>query len=304
MKLPKRPQSHLIEAESWRVLQTLAPKEWIVREVTERDYGIDCYIEICSKEGEITGDLISVQLKGTQRIKWKESTETKYSRSPSINSETAFYWLNLPVPVFLFVAELSTNTIYFVSVEEQIRANYKKLNKQKTISFLLYNSISLNSDLGKDILPALYYRERLHNKFVFHMTNLLSHIDTFCDFIRYNQQRDCFMVVESERHLQFRALYESCKLASLYLSIEWPIESLDNLYEMDEKNWKDSFDNLHEHTLDYALQKIEKVFPKIIKRALKIVCEIELDYWLHRDIVFFNLCSNFNFDCVLNKLRE
>ena len=40
----------MLESESWRLLQTLAPHEWIVRELTERDYGIDCYIELVSAE--------------------------------------------------------------------------------------------------------------------------------------------------------------------------------------------------------------------------------------------------------------
>ena len=68
MKYPKRPESHVIEADSWRLLQKLAPKNWIVREVSERDYGIDAYIELVSKDGSNTGKLMSVQLKGVRKI--------------------------------------------------------------------------------------------------------------------------------------------------------------------------------------------------------------------------------------------
>ena len=68
MKLPRRPKSHIAETDSWRLLQEVAPREWIVREVSERDYGIDCYIELASKNGNITGKLISVQLKAVNRI--------------------------------------------------------------------------------------------------------------------------------------------------------------------------------------------------------------------------------------------
>jgi hypothetical protein len=57
MKFPERSDTHIIEAESWRLLQSLAPREWIVREVSERDYGIDAYIELVSKGGQVTGSL-------------------------------------------------------------------------------------------------------------------------------------------------------------------------------------------------------------------------------------------------------
>jgi hypothetical protein len=42
-------------AASWRLLQAIAPKECIVGEISERDYGIDAYIELASKDGHITG---------------------------------------------------------------------------------------------------------------------------------------------------------------------------------------------------------------------------------------------------------
>lgn len=104
MKLPSRPATHLTEAASWRLLQSLAPETWIVREVTERDYGIDAYIEMTSADGEITGDLISVQLKGTAALEWKAAKKEisakpkavrvlddgdHTARSPSIATSTA-----------------------------------------------------------------------------------------------------------------------------------------------------------------------------------------------------------------------
>jgi Domain of unknown function (DUF4365) len=128
MKLPKRPDTHVTEAESWRLLQAIAPKEWIVREVSERDYGIDAYIELASKDGHITGDLMSVQLKGVREINWKEKDSSRSARSPRIKSSTANYWLRLPVSVFLFVADLSAENIYYVPAQEALRAQFGNLD--------------------------------------------------------------------------------------------------------------------------------------------------------------------------------
>ena len=93
-----------------------------MREVTERDYGIDAYIELANDKDEITGDLILVQLKGTEALRWKQSGKVETARSPQVETSTANYWLRLPVPVFLFVADLTARDIYYVSVEGPIRA--------------------------------------------------------------------------------------------------------------------------------------------------------------------------------------
>jgi len=81
------------------------------------------------------------------------------------------------------------------------------------------------------------------------------------------------MEVEEDDHLQFRALYESCRMASLYLEGDWKIEPLSELYKKDRTEWKDDSVRLHEKTLDYALQKIEKLFPQLARKAVESVTE-------------------------------
>jgi len=202
MKLPSRPETHVTEAASWRLLQNLVPETWIVREVTERDYGIDAYVEIASPAGEITGDLISVQLKGTSSIMWKPAKAknggggkkaSATATSPQIATSTANYWERLPVPVFLFVADIAAADIYFVSVEQPIRRNYGKLSSQDSMTFRLVKNFSLNSDLGAPAVEWLATRERLHRDFVFHIAGLVSHAEGFHEFIGMNRGRDSFM---------------------------------------------------------------------------------------------------------------
>ena len=50
----------MTETVSWKLFDSAVPPAWIVREVTERDYGVDSYLEICETE-YVTGDLCSVQ---------------------------------------------------------------------------------------------------------------------------------------------------------------------------------------------------------------------------------------------------
>lgn len=305
MKFPKRSATHKIEAASWRLLQELAPDEWIVREVSERDYGIDAYIEIVTSSGEVTGNLVSIQLKGVQELDWKTGESgIKSARSPSIKTTTANYWLNLPVPVFLFVAELSTRKIYYVSVEEGIRSQFENLSKQDSITFKLMDELNIESSIGAALFDWFVARERAHHHFVFHITNLLSHIESFGDFIVYNQNRDSFMEVESDRHLQLRALYEACRMASLYLDREWKIDSLKSLYLRDREEWNDPYILLHERTLDCVLRQLEAIFPQLVRKALKLISETQASYWKSRDAMFFRLCSNGELEWSIKHLEQ
>jgi hypothetical protein len=305
LRFPERSDTHVAEAESWRLLQGLAPKEWIVREVSERDYGIDAYIELVSKDGQITGHLLSAQLKGVRKIDWKSPHDgLRAARSPSVKTTTAAYWLGLPVPVFLLVADQSSRDIYFVAVKEGIRAQFDKLNSQDNVSFKLADKLSLKSKGGVGLLRWLYERERLHEQFSFHITNLINQADVFVDFIQANQNRDSFMEVEAERHLQFRALYESCRMTSLYLMNEWTVEPLNHLYRKDRREWKDDYTYLHEKTLDYALQKIEKLFPALVRKAIALVCDGQAAYWLANDPTLFGLCASGEFSWKLKRLED
>lgn len=293
MKFPKRSDTHKIEASSWKLLQELAPDEWIVREVSERDYGIDAYIEIVTAAGDVTGNLISIQLKGVEKLDWKAGERgTKSARSPSIKTTTASYWLNLPVPVFLFVAELSSRKIFYVSVEEDIRSQFENLSKQDSITFKLMDELNIESTIGAALFNRFVALEKTHSQFSFHISNLLSHIESLGDFIINNQNRDSFMEVDSDRHLQLRTLYQACRMASVYLDGEWKVDSLKDLYIRDQNQWKDPYVYLHEGTLDYILRKLELLFPQLVRKALKLVSETQAAYWRSRDPVFFLLCSN------------
>jgi len=305
MRFPTRSGTHVTETKSWRLLLTLAPEQWIVREVSERDYGIDAYIELVSKGDQITGELISLQLKGEGAIDWKSSKgASRIATSPSVKTTTAAYWFRIPVPVFLFVADLAADNIYFVNVKEQIRAEFEKLDKQDTMSFKLVDKLDLRSEAGLALLHLMYARERLHEQFSFHITNLINQIAPLVDFIITNQGRDTFLEVEAEQHLQFRGLHESCQMAALYLRHEWPVESLSDLYAKDRNEWNDKSVYLHEETLDYALQKIASLLPALVREALVVVSETEASYWAYKDPVFFSLCSSGELTWTLKRLEQ
>jgi hypothetical protein len=183
-------------------LQQLAPRQWIVREISERDYGIDAYVEIATEGGAITGNLISLQLKGVQQIRWREvKGGSRRATSPQINKSTANYWLGLPIPVFLLLADLAANNIYYATVESQLRNHFDSLSTQNSVTLTLDERANLETDEGRKLFHILVARERLQPRFVLDVTSLLNSVQTFADFILSNQGYDRFLDVDDERHL-------------------------------------------------------------------------------------------------------
>lgn len=305
MRFPKRTDSHIAETKSWRLLTVLAPDEWILREVSERDYGVDAYIEIATESGDITGDLISVQLKSTENIEWKgRNPGTRIASSPSIATSTARYWLNLPVPVFLFVADTMAKDIFFASVEPQIRENMDKLEKQRTLSFDLRENRSLRGKTAAERVKAMAATERFHLQFTVYVTSLLSSIDSFGHYILTNQGRDLFMEVEAESHMQFRNIYECCQRAALVLGVPWTLESLADAYRRDRARWKSDYCYLHEETLDSLLQELQKLFPSLVRKAIELITRTQSQYWFAQDPVLFTICASGEIDQLLLRFEQ
>jgi hypothetical protein len=112
------------------------------------------------------------------------------------------------------------------------------------------------------------------------------------------------MEVEVARHLQFRSLYQACNAASGLLNPDWGLVSLRELYRMDREEWKDDHVCLHEQTLDYALQTLKVMFPRIVLEAVTLVTQTQASYWRHQDPMFFDLCRSQEILRPLRKLER
>lgn len=50
LKYPKKDPNHIRETTGYKVLNSNIPSEWMIRDATEREYGIDCYVELDDKK--------------------------------------------------------------------------------------------------------------------------------------------------------------------------------------------------------------------------------------------------------------
>ena len=74
---PQRSAQHVSESASAKLLRACLPATWLIRELTERDYGIDVLIEIITN-GQMAGNMVAGQVKAIKKVTFKNSEEKKF----------------------------------------------------------------------------------------------------------------------------------------------------------------------------------------------------------------------------------
>jgi len=306
MQLPKSPSQHISERDSWKILTNYIPSEWILRDVTGRDYGIDCYIELVNIKNEITGNLISIQLKSKNEIKWKkkQSLLKKYALFSGIKTDTVHYWMKLPVPTFLCVAEIKSKRLYFASIEMQVRERFDEFSKQKTFSFYLDKHLDLSKNNGIEDFLALNFRELFHKDFSFYLTTLLSNAESYLDFLGWNLERDAFLEVETDRLIVLFNIYKYFQLVAKYLDIKWKVTSLRDALKKDRETFKVPGIIFHELTFGNLLKQMLPIMPIVFEKSRELILNKQKHYWQTEEYLLYEYCRGRQFDKTDEEFRE
>ena len=291
MKFPKRASSHISESDSWKIFQFRTPSEWIIREVTERDYGIDSYIEIVEENGDVTGNLCSIQLKSTQTINWKNDI----SVLSGIQKSTINYWIGLPVPVFIFWADIEQSKLYFCSVEDQVRSRFIDFQDEsyETFSFEFFKYLEIGTELGNIMFKAFYNKQRNYPIFTNNLQDIIFHFDEYNMHILGNLGRDCFLYVDDREFFLTLHIYLLCLNLSQYFGIKLTISSLKSLFEYDKKCWPNDivYNTIHELTHDKLLLELYPIFCNVIKRSIDFITKHQKEYWERNEYLIFRMCD-------------
>lgn len=123
-----RTQTHIIDSKAVKAVMAQFPDHWVVRELTERDYGIDLMVEVFTpglKDGkgkdafEETGAIFHVQVKGVdEQIQPVQAGTINYC----IGKKSLIYVEKFSVPFFLFrVSVADPKKIYFLWIQRYIK---------------------------------------------------------------------------------------------------------------------------------------------------------------------------------------
>ena len=173
-----RTNTHIIDTKSIKKLLQSFPDHWVVRELSERDYGIDLVIEIFVEKGidkhghktyDSSGCVCNIQVKGTNK---KLKINKKYnSINYSFKKEALLYVERFATPFLLIRVDVSSATAptYYVWLQRYIKdvldveyPNWRE-NKKKsyTIKIPVENSLIKNSTKIEDIASRIKYIEEL-----------------------------------------------------------------------------------------------------------------------------------------------
>ena len=276
MKFPKRVPQHISESKSYKVFTSKIPHNWIVRDVTERDYGIDCYLEMVTDENELKGELALIQLKSRKSIKWNDND--RYTIS-GINISTSNYWFKFSIPVFIFLCDLENEKVFFESVHYFIRRNFDTFTEQKSLNYKIRKEFEFEGKDGVFKFKFKFYYEHLRSQFENELLFFMSNLFHFKEFQDQHSNRDFHLGLEIEDMVFFESMVKNYRFLSMYLNIDNIIPQLSQIKNRSkEKFGIDSYYELYEHDVAELVPTLEKLTIKILTE-LKIFLNGEITYW-------------------------
>ena len=139
MDFPTRAPEHVSESSSLKIVRNSLPALWVVRDISERDYGIDLYVEMVHHDAKLRGNMLALQVKSKKKVVFSNAEH----QLSGIKRSTINYWLSLPVPVFVCLACISTGKCFWANVERLNReGKFVGTSKTLTISFMQGNEFS------------------------------------------------------------------------------------------------------------------------------------------------------------------
>lgn len=286
---PKRSTQHIADTKARGLFLNAVPNEWICREMLERDYGIDYYLELVGNRGDLTGHLVAVQLKGTQDMQWKGKGITQHTLYSGIKTKTISYWMSLQIPVFLCVVEFSSSRVFFAPIKRQVRARYNRYLKYNTFGFRLIRMLELSHALGHNILAQEYYRERSRERFTAGATDLVIHSDYYRDYFKKFKSMGDKRPVSISDQITLGSLYSNFQMIKKYTGCPLKINSLEKYYELNKKTYPSSKEVLHVFTIKQFIGFLESDYNKVLATAKTMITKSESSYWSNVDPVLYKL---------------
>lgn len=281
MKYPKRVKQHISESASFTLFNSVIPDNWIVRELTEKDYGIDCYLEIVSDQDEVTGELTLIQLKSKLNgIPW---TKNDYYTLTGVKVSTTNYWRNLAVPVFIFLTDIKNKKVYFKSVDKEIKRSYQDYLGQEKFNY----QINKIDEFSTEKFKNQYFKERYRNQFENELVFFLSNIEKYRDFQSEHSNRDFHLGIENEDLIYFESMHRNYSFLCSYLNIPNGIPTLSELKQKSRRRFDDHYYELYELDLSECTETFENQTADIIQKLEKLIDD-ENSFWISNNLTILN----------------
>jgi len=274
-ELPLRADNHIRESAGSKVLESFIPSEWMIRDITERDYGIDCYIELVNADKRLTGEIAFVQMKTTDKIDWR--IKDKGFKFYKVERSTTNYLSGFKIPTYLFLVDLSTKEMFFLSVKEYILEHYKDYLNPGSFAYEFSHD---RDNFMVDAFLKSFQRNNQYDQFRNELQYFISNLHHHIDFMWEHNNRDCFMQIEQQDMMFFEALHRNIDFLQGYFNTTNRMPSIEDLV----KKGKAVYGEDYERTLfEGVLTDLFDVFKASVLELVDIIVELitvrEHYYW-------------------------
>jgi len=275
--LPIRSKSHKIDSKGLSILQYKLEDHFIFRNISERYYGIDAFIELTGSENPL-GTFATVQVKSKEKIKWNK----KDKFNMKIRTETINYWMLSNNPVIIFLVDCSKKEVYFVDVKKQARKKYKDLD-EGGISFTFEKENKIGTEVGLIRLLYIIFSENSYPNFLSSVNDFSANYDRYKEHCKANIRRDEFLIVDED----VLVINEHIHIALIQLDnfLHVGLEKID--FEGIREKAIDIYNATHDdefyEVIEWENSQINCILldgiKKIKKKLVKVVLEKEKHYW-------------------------
>lgn len=291
---PLRHDTHVTDSAAKSILRSALPPGWMLRELSENDYGVDFQLEFTSPGNRVTGQIAGIQLKGTST----GNMGSQGRHSVSVKRSSLNLWRSYEAPVLIVLVDTVSCMIYSKSIEREIRQEPEKYIKSNSESLsLLFTSADLfNQEKAlTDYCAGKILRSMDHD--------LPSVIHVHRDFVKlfWRYRRDGHMAVDDDgsfdvknvgKHKyerRLRGVYSRMQKLSYLLSVRWNVPTVEEIIRNEKWNSYEG-DEMMEHHFTSILDRLDVQFQIILVEVQRIV-EAYKRFWEMTDpeLVHFSL---------------
>ncbi len=310
---PTRSEQHIIDSQGIALFKTIINQsEYIIRDLGERDYGIDGLLEVVENK-QVTGKMISFQLKSSNSFTiqntgienahvYREYFNPTFPHlmgyiSMSIKKTTCNYWLSSNMPVILILADLGMDCLYYTYIANQIRQRYNDFNQPNTEHFTFYFPINnritkmrnFENPTHEDIPNA--YRHMLFKKYEVLATNYPSFLNSLQDFVNNrisyykhieHQNADPFLTQPIQFLNKTKKIYDVLYVLSQYLEFEFDEINFNEVRKQFQDQYayySVSFDEVLEVHITELHYRIMLNLYRVINPIKELITFAEGDFW-------------------------
>lgn len=275
IELPKRANNHIRETSGNKVLESLIPSEWIIRSVTERDYGVDCYIELVDDKNRLTGEIAFVQMKATDKIDWRKDDGFRFYK---VDRQTTNYLNGFKIPTYLFLVDLSKKEMFFLSVKEYILEHYNEFIGRDTFAYEFYH----DSDIFTvDSFLESFRRNNQYDQFRNELQYFISNLHQYIEFLWEHNNRDSFLQIEQEDMFFFETMHRNISFLQSYFETARRLPSIEELAKKGvERYGNDNEQTLFEGVLTDLFDELKDTVLDLVDKIKELVTVKEHYYWL------------------------